>query len=120
MSHSQPTTQESEHIKPGVTLAVTVCVLIVGVVLGLGARLALSARSHTLAPAASAATTAPRPEPEVHHVRSDLFKLPVGAERLKERQRAALHSYGWVDREHGTVRLPIDIAMDLEVQAAQP
>ena len=34
------------------------------------------------------------------------------AEMLR-REQAVLHSYGWVDRSHGIVRIPIDRAMEL-------
>ena len=38
--------------------------------------------------------------------------------RLKEEQ--TLHSYGWVDKDAGTVRIPIDRAMQLVAQRGLP
>src|SRR4051812_44481736 len=32
---------------------------------------------------------------------------------LRDRQRASLDEYGWIDRDAGRVRIPIDRAMDL-------
>lgn len=56
-----------------------------------------------------------RPEQaaEVSHVSSELFRRPAAGERLKQQQRKTLEHYGWVDRQHGIVRVPIDVAMDL-------
>lgn len=36
--------------------------------------------------------------------------------RLREREDAELHSYAWVDRSKGLVRIPIDRAMRLVVE----
>lgn len=113
MSHLQPASQESEHIGVGVILSVTIWVLIVGGILSVIAGFVLSVRSKSL-PHAPAATAAARPEPEVSNVRAELFSNPGAAERLKAQQLHALEHYGWVDREHGIVRIPIDVAMDLE------
>jgi hypothetical protein len=35
---------------------------------------------------------------------------------LRAAEDRALHTYGWVDRQHGVVRIPIDVAKDLVVQ----
>ena len=40
---------------------------------------------------------------------TDLVELRANEER-------ALHTYGWVDKQHGVVRLPIDVAKNLVVQ----
>jgi hypothetical protein len=39
---------------------------------------------------------------------------------LRQQQDDALHSYGWVDRNLGTVRIPIDRAMDLLLERGLP
>ena len=41
-------------------------------------------------------------------------------ELLREYERGALESYGWVDREKGTVRIPIDKAMEIMAERARP
>jgi len=56
---------------------------------------------------------------EVTHVRQDLFGEHRGASVLGER-RAALGRYGWVDRERGVVRIPIQRAIDLFVEGRRP
>ena len=39
---------------------------------------------------------------------------------LQQEQNQELHSYGWVDRSKGIVRIPIDRAMDLILQRGLP
>jgi hypothetical protein len=39
---------------------------------------------------------------------------------LRAGEDKALHSYGWVDRQKGIVRVPIDVAMRLAVQHGLP
>jgi len=39
---------------------------------------------------------------------------------MRAREEAELHSYGWIDRKAGVVRLPIDRAMELMVQRGLP
>ena len=39
---------------------------------------------------------------------------------LNEQTRAILSTPGWVDRERGIVRIPIDVAMQLVLQGRQP
>lgn len=41
---------------------------------------------------------------------------PGDMARLRQAQEALLHSYGWVDRGSGVVRIPIDQAMALAAQ----
>jgi hypothetical protein len=36
--------------------------------------------------------------------------------RRQENERLALQSYGWVDKQHGIARLPIDLAIDVFVE----
>ena len=39
---------------------------------------------------------------------------------LRARENAELNSYGWVDRPHGVVRIPIERAMDLIIARGLP
>jgi hypothetical protein len=41
-------------------------------------------------------------------------------ERLRAAEAAALGTYGWIDRERGRVRLPIDRAVELLLQQGLP
>jgi hypothetical protein len=39
----------------------------------------------------------------------------AGIDEVRSRQRELVSTYGWVDRENGIVRIPVDRAMDLVV-----
>jgi len=54
----------------------------------------------------------PLPQLQVHPVQ-DLVEFRTGQEK-------ALDSYGWVDRGHGTVHIPIERAMDLLMERGLP
>ena len=119
MAQLQPMSQEAEHVGPAATLSITGWVVMFGVLLCVVAALLLAARNRTLTRAESA-PQATRPEAEVSNVRSELFRGPGAAERLNASQRQKLERFGWVDRERQLVHIPIDLAMDLEAQGAQP
>jgi hypothetical protein len=45
---------------------------------------------------------------------------PSGLKTFRESEQNALTSYGWIDRNAGTVRIPIDRAKDLLIQKGLP
>ena len=45
---------------------------------------------------------------------------PADLQAFRSREEAELHSYGWVDRTSGVVRIPIDRAMQLVLQEGLP
>ena len=45
---------------------------------------------------------------------------PTDLARFREQETQALNSYGWVDKNKGIVRMPIDRAMDLVLQKGLP
>jgi hypothetical protein len=57
--------------------------------------------------------TKPSPVAEVSNIRSDLFELPGAGMRLKQRQHEDLAKFRWVDKAHGIVALPIDVAIQV-------
>lgn len=59
------------------------------------------------------------PRHEVAQVREDLFGEHRGRSVLGQ-QRAVLESYGWVDRDRGVVRIPIQQAIDLVAEGRRP
>ena len=118
MAERQPASQETERVSMGITLSITGWVMLFGVVLCSVASLMLSARNHSLERSERVSASVQRPEPEVSNVRSELFRNPVAAERLKAAQRKKLGEFGWVDQGQRVVRIPIDLAMDLELEAA--
>jgi uncharacterized iron-regulated membrane protein len=44
----------------------------------------------------------------------------VDLQHVREGQQAALNSYGWVDRQNGTVHIPIELAMKLVLDGRLP
>jgi hypothetical protein len=60
------------------------------------------------------------PRRPVARVRQDLFNQRPTGITLDALKRGELGSYGWVDREHGVARIPIDRAMDLVVEGRLP
>jgi hypothetical protein len=65
-----------------------------------------------VSPFASDRTLPPEPRLQVHPA-ADLS-------RMRESQEEILNSYGWVDKTNGTVRVPIDRAMDLLLKRGLP
>jgi hypothetical protein len=57
------------------------------------------------------------PEPVVKRPMPTVYQ---DLKRLRDSEDATLGSYGWVDRKAGTVRIPIDRAMDLVAKRGVP
>lgn len=53
-------------------------------------------------------------------VEQQLFETATRGRKDQEARRERLGSYGWVDRERGVVRLPIDRAMELTAEGVRP
>ena len=60
------------------------------------------------------------PRRPVGRVRQDVFGEHRLGPTLAARKEQELGSYGWVDRDRGVVRIPIDRAMDLVEQGRKP
>ena len=58
--------------------------------------------------------------PTVGRVSTTLIAEDSTAERLRERRRAALDEFGWVDAGRGLVRIPITAAMRLVAERSGP
>jgi len=86
-------------------------------VLGLGAQLG----SYTLLRYFSGRVAGPDPArlsepgelPPAPRLQSD---PPLELERLRAEEKARLETYGWVNREQGIARIPIERAMDLVIE----
>ncbi len=90
-------------------LVVTVAVL-VHLSLGILSRRPLPGESRR----SPLARETPPPEPRLQ------TSPAADMEALRERDRALLQSYGWVDRAHGIVRVPIDDAKALVLRKGLP
>jgi hypothetical protein len=53
-------------------------------------------------------------------VEQQLFDSANRAETMRRAQLQRLSSYGWVDREQGVVRIPVERAMDLAAGGERP
>ena len=65
-------------------------------------------------PAGTAATTTRAPFPRLQ------VAPPVDLEAFQAREEIELHSYGWVNRSSGIVRIPIERAIELLLQKGLP
>jgi hypothetical protein len=45
---------------------------------------------------------------------------PLGLDRFREREEAILTTYGWVDKNNGVVRIPVDRAKELLLERGIP
>ena len=54
------------------------------------------------------------PEPRLQ------LNAPLDLKRLRAQEDSVLNGYGWVDKSRGTVRIPIEHAIDLLVQRGLP
>jgi hypothetical protein len=91
------------------------CVIILLVVWGMMHYFKVHEPAKTSGQANLPITTAgefPRPRLEV--------KGPADLAKLRAAEQADLDSYGWVDRNSGTVRIPIDRAMQLLLERGLP
>ena len=96
-------------------LGLSLCVVIAVALLGVSKLMTLlTARQPTGQPASTLGTTTdlpPRPRLQTTP------RLDLAARRKAE--DATLNSYAWIDRSAGTIRIPINRAMDLLVERAQ-
>jgi hypothetical protein len=107
--------QDPEHLSRGWILFAMLNVLVFSALLCVAAQMLLGARMAALGPhlpTRSAGLSAAMPAPNPN-VRRELFGGPGAGQQLKARQREQLRSYGWVDRQHGVIRIPIEVAIDL-------
>ena len=77
----------------------------------------LDERRPTGAAANRIAIDAPKMQPPEPRLQTDPAR---DFTKFREREDALLHSYGWVDRAAGVVRIPIERAMDLIAQRGLP
>ena len=63
-------------------------------------------------------TAAPVASTQIDGIHQTMIERDRHGLELKARQRASLEGWGWIDRDHGLARIPIERAMDLLV--AQP
>jgi len=93
--------------------------LLLGIIVhvGVGGLLALFARQEKAVNPPLPALAKERPRLPGDLQRIPAPRLEESEERelreLREEEAARLHSYGWVDRKAGTVRIPIEVALEM-------
>lgn len=111
------------------TIVTVACQLLIYVLLGAfqhEATTAADARS-PLAPALERQGMEGRTDMELRDIRGTaapqprlLTDEPAGLQTFKAHEDEVLHTYGWVDRNAGVVRIPIDKAKDLVLERGLP
>ena len=97
--------QERDHIEGGPIAKILLALIAIGVV-AIGASTCLLGH----APVTAAPRVAPRTIGSIEQ--TQITGTAVGLE-LHDRQRAALDSWGWVDRDAGVATIPIERAMGI-------
>jgi hypothetical protein len=111
---SSHVTHEAERFSRGPILWAGTWSIVFAIVLGVIALILFHLRSDAIEGNVSAGE--PRPGQPVSTIRTSLFHYQPGDGTAdKARQRSDLNRFGWVDRERGIVRIPIETAIDLEL-----
>jgi hypothetical protein len=59
------------------------------------------------------------PAPSSSGLATDSYE-PTGSDQLYNVERRRLDSYGWIDREHGVIHIPIDRAITIMAEKGMP
>ncbi len=105
-----------DQVPRGLVLKILFGFVAVGAALCVVAYLLLRLRESQLRPDGRFPEKELGPPRDVATLRSAPFELASPAKERAERQRAAIHGYGWVDRARGLVRIPIDEEIELMVR----
>lgn len=107
--------QQSEAIASRPIALVSLAAIVLSVLLIAGAYGLLAMRRSSLG--ASRGLSEPAaPLPQGSNLRLEQFRGPAAGEQLQRRQRGRLASYGWVSRAESIVHIPIDVAIELELE----
>ncbi len=110
-----PFDQEDDRVRGTWVLVVFGGAVALAVVLVIWASLSLAHRDKVLRPSGNFYEIKLGPPHKVQAVRQHMFAAEDEAGTLHARQRALLERWDWVDEQAGTVRMPVDRAIDLVV-----
>ncbi len=96
----------------GTAMLLAICLTGVGVTVLVFKKLTVEDKSTSLPPFLD--TQQPPPEPRLQ------TNPPLDLSRYRAIEEAQLHSYGWIDRGNGVVRIPIERALEIVVQNGLP
>jgi hypothetical protein len=111
-AHEFPVRQAEDRLPVRKVLTIAVVAAVIG---GAGVALSAAIERHETRVQRGGVTSYPAPAPP-GTVEQTLVNNTRRGLDLVATQRRALESYGWVDREHGIARIPIDRAIDLTVE----
>jgi hypothetical protein len=112
--------QEDDVIPRFRVLLALLVTLVIAAVFVVGAASMVAANDARLRPSGLFPERSLGPRRPIGRVRQDLFDDHPSGLSLDALKRSELASYGWVDRDRGVARIPIDRAMDLVVEGRLP
>lgn len=114
--HDYEPHQEEDRVPAGPVVRVSIVSVLVGAIGVFFAGLLVVAVTGDIAPrVAGPGGTRPVPNEIDEIEQTQIWKSERGID-LRNAQRRTLERWGWADREHHVARIPIDEAMNLEVQ----
>jgi len=113
--HQEEDVVQVRHIAIGLGAAIGIAVIMVILAVWL-----MNAHFAELRPSGAFPERYLGPRHAVARVRQDIFGAKRRGASVTQQQRQDLSSYGWVDEDHGVVRIPIDRAIDLVAAGRRP
>ncbi len=114
--HAGRVRAEEDHVATGRIVAVGVIALVVFFCASVASTMALTRRRAEVWPGGPPPAPPEAGKAKIGIVEQRLFENTITGEEWLREQRRRLDGYGWVDRKAGVVHIPIDRAMDLELQ----
>jgi hypothetical protein len=114
-----PIEQEPEAVSAPLVSGALVFTLLMGAALIIGAYALLRGREHELRPSGRFGERFLRVNERVADVLQQPFEIARARPPERDQQEEELHQFGWVDRAHRIVRIPIEQAMRLIVDGHQ-
>jgi hypothetical protein len=114
-----PLREEPESVSAPLVSGALVFTLLMGAALIIGAYALLRGREGELRPSGHFGERSLRVGGPVGGVLQEPFEIAGARPSEREQQEQELHQFGWVDRTHRIVRIPIEQAMRLYVEGNQ-
>ena len=114
-----PLHEEPESVSAPVVSGALVFTLLMGAALIIGAYALLRGREGELRPSGRFGERWLRVDGPVAGVLQQPFEIAGARPSEREQQEQELHQFGWVDRSHRVVRIPIEQAMRLVVESSR-
>lgn len=116
----RPTAVEPDIVSTRKLVAVGIAAALLFLLASLAATRVLLIRREQLNPEGPPPYPSELGKPKIGMVEQQLFERSRRARELMEKQQAWLGGYGWVDKEHGVIHIPIDEAMERLLRGERP